>query len=330
MRLDLLGVDAAHYHPYPLHMADADWRETNCATDMWIEILHSWHLDAAAGLAFTVSSDFDGEQWTMFTYPEEDLRLIYGIEVHELNVWRMLVEHVEHHLRLGHVVMIDVDAFYLPDTIRVSYHSTHQKTTIAVQMLDRDSRNIGYFHNAGYAEACGDDFDALFHLRSHADPLALALPPFAALVRFEGIKVDAPDLLDHVLERLSIHLARRPVDNPVSRLSKRMVEDLPDIALAGIDAYHRYAFGSCRHLGANGALAAHFVEWLLQHDPSADITQLEQVAACYQTISSGAKATEFTLARAATGRIVDLQTVMAPLEHAWEQAVNILNEQYSS
>ncbi len=328
MRLDLLPLDPERYVSHALHTGDVDWAETNCATDKWIEILHSWSLDPVAGLAFTLGTDFDGEQWTMFTYPEEDLRIFYGIEVHELNVWRAMIEHVEDHLRLGYITAVDVDAFHLPDTLGVTYHLSHQKTTIAVQMLDRAERKLGYFHNAGYAEASGDDFDAIFHLGSFADPLALALPPFASSVRLDGIRTDLPGLVDVVIDRLRVHLARRPADNPVTRLGKRMDEDLATISSSGMDAFHRYAFGTCRHLGANGELAAEFVDWLLRHDPSADATLLSEAAACYRTVSSGAKTAEFTLARAAAGRTVDLQSVMAPLEHAWEQAGSNLDKQY--
>lgn len=330
MRHGLLPIDPARYRPSVLHAGDADWAETNCATDMWIEILHSWGLDPVPGLAFTVGTDFDGEQWTMFTYPEEDLRLLYGVEVHELNVWRPLVEHLEDHLRLGHVVAVDVDAFHLPDTRGVTYHLAHQKTTIAVQMLDRAVRSMGYFHNAGYAELDGDDFDAVLRLGPHADPLADAMPPFAATIRLDGVRLDPPDLPDLVRERLAVHLARRPVDNPVARLGKRMTHDLSDLAAAGMDAFHRYAFGSCRHLGANGELAAAFVGWLAAHDPAADREALEEAAACYRAVSTGAKAAEFTLARAARGRAVDLAAVMAPLEGAWDRALAVLDARYGA
>lgn len=330
MRIALLPLEPAGYQSHVLHSGDVDWAETNCATDMWIEILHSWGLDPVAGLAFTVGTDFDGEQWAMFTYPEEDLRLLYGIEVHEMNVWRPLIEHIADHLCLGHLVAADVDAFYLPDTVGVTYRVAHQKTTIAAQMLDLDNRRLGYFHNAGYAELEGDDFDAIFHLGAHADPLAVAMPPFAALVRLDGIRREAPDCVDLAIERLRVHLMRRPVDNPVGRLAKRMTEDLPGIASAGMDAFHRYAFGSCRHLGANGELAAAFVEWLQQHERPVDPQPLVEAANRYRSVSAGAKAIEFVLARAAAGRKVDLQPVIAPLELAWDEAASLLDDRYGS
>lgn len=326
MRHQLLPIDPDTYTSHHLHAGEVDWAETNCATDMWIEILHSWGLDPVAGLAFTVGTDFDGEQWTMFTYPEEDLRLLYGIEVNELNVWRPLVDHLEDQLRLGHAVPVDVDAFYLPDTVGVTYGLAHQKTTIAVQMLDRDRRALGYFHNAGYAELSGEDFDAILHLGAHADPMAVAMPPYAMVVRFDGV-YERSDLVDRTRDRLTVHLRRRPVENPVTRLAKRMTEDLPAIAAGGMDAFHRYAFGSCRHLGANGELAATFVEWLARHE-GPDHQDLSEAVSWYRTVSTGAKAAEFTLARAARGRAVDLGPVMEPLADAWERAGALLARRY--
>ena len=189
-------------------------------------------------------------------------------------------------------------------------------------MVDREQRALGYFHNAGYAELAGDDFDAVFHLGAHADPMAVAMPPFAMVVRVDGGAPNPDDLFDLVAGRLRVHLGRRPIDNPVSRLAKRMTEDLPAIAADGMDAFHRYAFGSCRHLGANGELAATFVDWLARHDDGADQAALAEAAECYRTVSTGAKAAEFTLARAARGRNVDLYAVMEPLAVAWERAAS--------
>ena len=70
--------------------------------------------------------------------------------------------------------------------------------------------------------------------------------------------------------------------------------------------------------------------WLLQHDRSADPNSLAEAATDYRAVSSGAKAAEFTLARAAVGRTVNLNAVMAPLENDWELGASILDDQYGS
>lgn len=329
MTIQLLPIDPASYRSHALHDEQADWAETNCATDMWIEILHTWRLDPVAGLAFTVGTDFDGEQWTMFTYPAEDLRLLYGIEVQELNVWRPLLDHVSEHLRLGQLVAVDVDAYFLPDTAGVTYRRSHQKTTITVQALDRARRRAGYFHNAGYATLDGEDFDGLFHLGAWSDPLADALPPFAMTIRMDAIRRPTDGLVDEVAERTAVHLERRPASNPVSRLAKRVTEDLATLSAGGMDAFHRYAFGTCRHLGANAMLAAAFVQWLAGNLPTT-ADQLAPVVEAYRTVSRGAKVVEFTLARAATGRRADLGGIFSPLEDAWERAGRALEELFGS
>ena len=89
-------------------------------------------------LAFTLGTDFDGEQWTLFKFPLEDLRVLYGIEVDEMNVWRPVIDHVDDHLGQGHLLTVEVDAWYLPDTAGITYRLDHAKTGIVMQMLDRD------------------------------------------------------------------------------------------------------------------------------------------------------------------------------------------------
>ncbi len=50
----------------------------------------------------------------------------------------------------GRLVMVEVDAFYLPDTAGVTYRLGHSKTTIGIQAIDTEARTLEYFHNAGY------------------------------------------------------------------------------------------------------------------------------------------------------------------------------------
>ncbi len=74
----LLRLDPATFCPHPLHAAERTWTETNCYVDMWIEVLHALGLDPVAAAAFTLSCDFEGDQWTFFKYPPEDLRALSG------------------------------------------------------------------------------------------------------------------------------------------------------------------------------------------------------------------------------------------------------------
>ena len=48
--VSLLGLDPASYARHPLHDDDRDWPETNCYTDLWLELLHALGVDPVAAL----------------------------------------------------------------------------------------------------------------------------------------------------------------------------------------------------------------------------------------------------------------------------------------
>lgn len=317
-----LGLDPGRYEPHRFHRTERVWSEHNCYVDLWIEMLHALGLDPVAASAFTLSTDFEGDQWTMFKYPPEDLRTLFGIEVAELNVWRPLSEHVIEQISFGRLLTVDVDAWFLPDTRGVSYRTGHQKTTLAVESVDLDARRMGYFHNAGYFVLEGDDFDGVMGLGAW-EPGPSELPPYTEVVRLDRLRRSDPDRLERVRSLTKQHLARLPDTNPVSRFTQRLREDLPWLAEHDLDTFHRYAFGTCRQCGASAELAADFVEWLADNEGSES-----DAAKQLRQISEGAKALQFSLARAARGRKVDLDEVASAMETAWERAMSSLVERY--
>jgi hypothetical protein len=72
--VDLLGLDPATWRPSALHGADRIWPETNCYVDLWVELLPALGHPVEAALPFTVLQDFEGDQFTFFKFPLEDLR----------------------------------------------------------------------------------------------------------------------------------------------------------------------------------------------------------------------------------------------------------------
>jgi hypothetical protein len=312
MRADVLGLDPSTYSCHPLHGQDRIWTETNCAADLWIEALHALGMDPVAGLAFTLSSDFDGDQWRMFTFPNETLFLLYGIGVDELNVWRPLREHVGEQLALGNLVAFDADAWWLPDTAGLTYRSAHQKTTLLAVKVDTDAKVLGYLHNAGYYELAAEDFDALLPARPAPD----AMPPYTLQVRRER---PAAGVVDGAAVRRqgAVHLARRPPGNPVRRMAARIAADLDRLQEEGLDAFHRWAFGTVRQCGANAELASSFAARL--HD--CDVPEAAGAAAAFEAVAVGMKAAELGLARAIRGRHVDVDGMLEPLAARWESAI---------
>jgi hypothetical protein len=282
--------------------------ETNCYVDLWIELLHALGLDPVAGCAFTLATDFEGDQWAFFKFPPEDLRRLYGIEVAEMNVWRPLAEHIVEALDQGRLLTLEADSWFLPDTAGVSYRIGHTKSTIVPQAIDVEGKRLGYFHNAAYFELEGDDYDGV--LRTKADEWSLA--PYVELVKVE--RKTAPTR-DDVLALTAEHLARRPADNPMARFRKRLEHDLPGLAERDLAYFHEYAFGTCRQCGANFELAASFVDWL---------GDAPEAAARFRAIAETAKSLQFSLARAARGRAVDLSAPLGEMERDWDEAMGAL------
>jgi Domain of unknown function (DUF1839) len=318
----LLPLDAAGFRPHPLHVGNRNWTETNCYVDVWIEVLHALGLEPLAASAFTLSAGFEGDQWTFFKFPPEDLRRVFGLEVNELNVWKPVLDHVLEQLDLGRLCTVEADSWFLPDTRGDSYHEEHVKSTVVPQMVDVRRRRLGYFHNAGYFELEGDDFDGVFQRGSHADPAKLA--PYVEVIRLDRLLGDDAGLVGRAVELTREHLGRRPRVNPIAEMGARLHRDLPWLAGEDLETFHLYAFGTCRQCGASTEMAASFVDWLNRHDGPGT----ESAAEDLRSVAEGAKALQFALARVARGRRADLESILSPMAERWERAVGTLECRY--
>jgi hypothetical protein len=301
--------DVSSLGRHPLHDDDRLWPETNCYVDLWIEVLHHMGLDPVPTLAFTLSTDFDGEQWEFFKTPLEDLRHLYGIEVHEINVWQSLGEHLERHLGFGNLLTMECDSWYLPDTAGVAYRSVHQKTAIAPAWIDSEGKRLGYFHNRGYCELEGDDFEGAMRADAPADVLA----PYTELVRIERLHRPGRDeLRARTVELVRQHLTRRPTTNPVRRMADRITADTAWLQAQPSEVFHAYAFGTLRQCGAWADLVATFVTWL-------DDDALAPAADAFAELSATTKTCQFKLARLASGRSTDLSGLFDSMSELWDR-----------
>lgn len=323
----ILPLTAATYGAHALHGGDRAWLETNCYVDLWIEVLHAFGYDPHASLAFTVGLDFEGDQWLFFKQPTRDLLDLYGVDVQELNIWRNLLGHVEEQVAHKRLVMVEVDAFYLPDTAGVSYRTAHSKTTIGIQRIDRAEKKLGYFHNAGYFELSGEDFAALFEPETLG--LTPLLPPYAEFVKLERAhpSARAEELVPRSVAQLKEHLRRRPQANPVTRFRAQFTEDLAWLATEPSESFHRYAFATLRQCGACYELSASYMRWLSSHGEEG----LETAAEAFETLGNQSKALQFKAARAVLlKRPVDFSPMFDAMEQAWEVAMAVLDEAYLS
>jgi hypothetical protein len=312
MAMKVLDLDAARYARHVLHAEDRVWVEKNCYVDIWIEVIHAVGCEPLAILPFVVALDFEGDQWTFFKPPHDELRDLYGIDVQELNCWRPLLEHAAEHVAAGKLVSTEADAWWLPDTSGTDYRTQHTKSTIVINELDE--RRLGYFHNAGYFTLEGEDFDKTFERRE--------MPFFAELVRIDRVVRRPHEELAALSGKLlARHLARRPATNPVARFAARFANDLPELQARGLPYYHAWAFATVRQLGAAAELAAMHLRWLAGGDGG----QYAPAAAAYDAISTGAKSFILKAARAVnTKKPFDPSASFDEWARAWDTAIGTL------
>ena len=291
---------------------DRVWVETNCYTDLWLGLLHALGFEPSAMLAFTVAQDFEGDQFTFFKPPPEDLRTLYGLEVQELALYDRVEAHAAVQLRRGRLVLVEVDGFHLPDTRGTSYRSQHVKTTIAILGLDEGAKRLDYIHNAGRFTLEGEDYEGLF-----APP---DLFPYVEFMKRGGPALEGRALTDASIGLLRHHLRRRPAENPVAAYRAAFPEHRAALAARPMDYFHLYAFNTLRQLGANFELLGRHVRWI---DGPAEAAE-----AC-DRLAGSAKALQFQLARAVhRGRFGDDTALLDAMEAAYEAVVGALTRRY--
>ncbi len=140
----IAGLDPASYLPHRLHDAERHWPQSNCYVDLLIEVMHAAGHEPVAALGFTVGQDFEGDQFTFFKFPTADLNRLAGLDIQELAIFDRLEGHALTQIERGRLPLVEVDAFYLPDTGGISYRSHHSKTTVGINALDPAARRMAY------------------------------------------------------------------------------------------------------------------------------------------------------------------------------------------
>ncbi|WP_428682176.1 DUF1839 family protein [Reyranella sp.] len=283
--VDLLGLSPTTWRPSTLHGGDRVWPETNCYVDVWVELLTALDHPVEAALAFTVLQDFEGDHFTFFKFPLEDLQTLYGLSVQELAIYESVEARTIVQLRRGRPVLVEVDAFWLPDAVE-AYRKAHVKTSIAVIALDPRRQNLGYFHGIGYHEARGEDYEGLFH-----QPISLF--PYAEFVKRDSRALEGADLREASLALLRRHLRHRPGANPIGAWRAAQPVLLAQLAKCDMAYFHLHAFNVPRQLGANFEMLATYLNWL----GAGGVAGLADAAAASRRIAEAARAAQFQLAR---------------------------------
>lgn len=289
--------------------------EINCYTDILVELLHARGQEPLAAMGGTLRVDFEGDQWTFFKPAPEDLELLYGLDVHEMQPYRPLPDQISEQISGGRTIAVELDSFYLPDTAATSYRSEHVKTSIIAEAIDPEGERLHYFHATGLYELEGEDYRGVFRLgRPFSEDV---LPPYTELVRFDGgPPLGEVELRDAARDLLRRHLDRRPQTNPFVRYGARLERDLPRLLEGDSADYHAYAFATVRMAGSAFEAAASHVQWLLGGASAGASDALAEVV-------EGCKTLSFRLARR---RSFEPEPAITALATAWEKALARLDD----
>jgi hypothetical protein len=306
--VSLFGADPGAYTQHEVHTGERSYTETNCYSDILIELLHARGDEPLAAMTFTTRMDFEGDQWTFFKPPPEDLERLFGVDVHEMQPYRALPDQIAEQIAQGRTLIVELDSFYLPDTAATSYRSEHVKSSVVMEAIDREGERLRYFHNASLYELEGEDYRGVFRLGDGWSPDVL--PPYTELVRFDaGPRLEGDALRAAARELLAHHLARRPQTNPFVRFGAALGRDLPGLLESDAAHYHAYAFATVRMAGSAFEVCASSLRWLLgdQAWPASD---------AFLRVVDGCKVLSFKLARR---RPFDPEPAVAELAAAWDE-----------
>ncbi len=321
----IAALDPANYQRHLIHGENRVWAETNCYSDVIVELLHGLGYEPIAALPFALTIDFEGDQWTFFKFPDADIRDLFGLDICELAPWRPLVEHIEEQVGLGRPVLVELDSYFLPDTAGTAYKLAHVKSTVAINAIDIAAKRLDYFHNQGFYRLEGQDFSDIFQ----TDGLVheRMLPPYIEFVKkVPNFKpLTATELLNASLKLLKTHLQRAPLNNPFHTFKEKFDRDLQWLLQADIEVFHAYSFVTMRMYGACFELVETYLRWLERQN----VERVANAAAAFGEISRATKAFQFQLARSiARKRPLDLSPLDTMAEQ-WQLGMSELKHHFS-
>lgn len=247
------------YRPHPLHHPDRVWPETNCALDLWIEVLNALGLAPEPLLSIAARQDFEGDQFGFTKIQPDDVEYVYGLRVQELSLYDSLEAHVARQMSRGRLCFVEADAYFLPDTGHASYRRRHRATMIGINRLDPSTAVAEYFHNGGYFRLGGEDYRGVFDAGSGEQR---GQQPF---VEFTTLDFDAQNPSEwkrRGKQLLAKHWERRPAKNPIRQFQSVVQAQAEALADREPDALHDYAFNTFRLLGSNFAVLGACLDWL--------------------------------------------------------------------
>lgn len=255
-----LSEHTAHI-PHNLHTNNHIWRAGASMASLWIEILHGWGFEPLAVMPSAITQHFDGDQFTGFEPRIDDLERLYGVTTSHLAIYDTLEAHLLEQTRRGNVVLVELDPYYLPDTVGL-YKKRHGATLVGIDFID-PIRRVASYHRGGHRyEIEGNDYLGLFSGRSFKGGYEDAL--IRQVVCVKRISPSAPsDFLPELsVALLKRYLQRVPERSPIRAFQATLGPDLDARLIAGKAFRHAFAFSTLRQLGSNFELFGAYLGWL--------------------------------------------------------------------
>jgi hypothetical protein len=276
--------------PHPLHGADRVYQATGCYIDLLIELLNWRGFEPRAMLSSLIRLDWQDDQFTYVKPRLGDLDLLYGLDVHEMLLYRSLPEHICEQLAVGRFILFEADTFYLPDMDGLAYRIEHLKGQVLVTSIDLERERMSYFHGTGHHELEGEDYRGVFHLLEHFTEDVV--DHYAELVTFwkEPAALDPDQVRSLAAQLLVRHYARRARRNPFTAWGESLGGDLERLFKVEHEPSQGYAFLTARMAGSTAELLADHLTWLLG-------SAGEPAAAPLRRIANGCRTLTFRFAR---------------------------------
>ena len=174
------------------------------------------------------------------------------------------------------------------------------------------------FHNAGFFDLEGEDFDGVFQRSRLPGPGCDNFFPYAEYVKFHDASLEGAALKAAARRLLEAHVRSAPLRNPVKAFAERVETHAAQIAARDPVFFHKYAFNTLRQIGASFELLAAHLDWL-------DVEEFSPSISASRALSASAKAFQFQLARAvARKRPAGLAALLEPMAEHWESALGQL------
>lgn len=303
------------YSPHAVHAAERHWPQSNCSLDLWITYLHHLGLSPEALMGSLVQLDYEGDQFTFCKFEPADLANMHGLVLRELAMFDRLQDHAAVQVARGHLVLVELDGFHMPDTRSTSYQREHSKTTIGIESIDPERELLGYFHNAGRYVLQGADYRALFAIDSLDRQATGALLPYTEVLQRKREPLRGDALRSASLSALRQHLLLAPRVNPFLVYQQRYEADLARVIERGNEFFHLYAFNHFRQFGAVFGLLEHYLRWL-------DDEALRPLADHCDQIAAQAKLMQFRVVRAVARRKADDSgKILSDVAERWDAVI---------